>query len=364
VLAYGAYVLARESKAPLSTLRQMFELREQAHSGLALIHLGLALQRMGDENRAQTALAEGVKKGRDAGYWWGDYGSPVRDAALSYALLEHHKLKVDGKDNLVAIAAAELGKSRHTSTQEKLALFLLGRNLSTKTDNEARWTVELADPQRRETLTASGPVFRSLAVATLQGGLRLKNTHKAKLYVQLNMSGNPAKMPANRSDAIALSRELFEADGTPLRSRALRVGESVIVRINVDARIGLNTGMVVDKIPAGLEIENLNLSQGEGMGSTTIGGVNPADAMQDARIQHVEFRDDRFVVAARLQGTLRLYYRARVVTPGKFVFPPTYAEDMYRPDVYGLAVSDATLTVTDARQAKEEASTAALTAQP
>jgi hypothetical protein len=37
---------------------------------------------------------------------------------------------------------------------------------------------------------------------------------------------------------------------------------------------------------------------------------------------------------------------------------------MYRPDVYGLAVSDATLTVTDARQAKEEASTAALTAQP
>jgi uncharacterized protein YfaS (alpha-2-macroglobulin family) len=178
------------------------------------------------------------------------------------------------------------------------------------------------------------------------------------------MSGNPAKMPANRSDAIALSRELFEADGTPLRSRALRVGESVIVRINVDARIGLNTGMVVDKIPAGLEIENLNLSQGEGMGSTTIGGVNPADAMQDARIQHVEFRDDRFVVAARLQGTLRLYYRARVVTPGKFVFPPTYAEDMYRPDVYGLAVSDATLTVTDARQAKEEASTAALTAQP
>jgi len=40
VLAYGAYVLARETKAPLSTLRQMFELREQAHSGLALVPLG------------------------------------------------------------------------------------------------------------------------------------------------------------------------------------------------------------------------------------------------------------------------------------------------------------------------------------
>jgi uncharacterized protein YfaS (alpha-2-macroglobulin family) len=72
--------------------------------------------------------------------------------------------------------------------------------------------------------------------------------------------------------------------------------------------------------------------------------------MQDPRIQHVEFRDDRFVVAARLHGRISLFYRARVVTPGKFVFPPVYAEDMYRPDVYGLTTGDATLTVTDGKE--------------
>ena len=64
----------------------------------------------------------------------------------------------------------------------------------------------------------------------MQGGIRIKNTHKEKLYLQLSLSGNPTKMPANRDDAIALSRDLFEADGKPMKSRALKVGESVIVK--------------------------------------------------------------------------------------------------------------------------------------
>jgi uncharacterized protein YfaS (alpha-2-macroglobulin family) len=67
VLAYGAYVLARESKAPLATLRQLYELRAQAHSGLALVQLGIALKLMGDDARATTAIAEGIAKPRDGG---------------------------------------------------------------------------------------------------------------------------------------------------------------------------------------------------------------------------------------------------------------------------------------------------------
>ena len=349
VLAYGAYVLARESKAPLSTLRQLFELREQAHSGLALVHLGLALKLMGDEGRANTALAEGVKKSRDTGYWWGDYGSPLRDAALSYALLDRHKIAVEGKENLVAIAASELDKNRYTSTQEKLSLFLLGRNFVQAGQGAESWSAELSE-RETESLKASGSLIRPLVADQLATGVRIKNTHKEPLYLQLGVSGYPARMPANRDDAIALTRDLFEADGKPMKPRALKVGESVIVRINVDARRWVTTGMVVDRIPAGLEIENLNIVQGEGMGSVTIDNLNPAQAMQDKRIQHVEFRDDRFVVAARLQGKLSLFYRARVVTPGKFVFPPLYAEDMYRPDVYGLATGEATLTVVDGKE--------------
>jgi hypothetical protein len=48
---------------------------------------------------------------------------------------------------------------------------------------------------------------------------------------------------------------------------------------------------------------------------------------------------------------LNLFYRARVVTPGKFVQPALYAEDMYRPEIYGLSGGGEFLTVVDANAA-------------
>lgn len=50
--------------------------------------------------------------------------------------LMRHKLKIEGQENLVAVAAAELGKNHYTRTQEKLALFLFGRNFTKTTDGE------------------------------------------------------------------------------------------------------------------------------------------------------------------------------------------------------------------------------------
>ena len=74
------------------------------------------------------------------------------------------------------------------------------------------------------------------------------------------------------------------------------------------------------------------------------------EAMQDIRIKHREFRDDRFVVAARLEGENHFFYRVRVVTPGKFVVPPTYVEDMYQPMVYGLAGGGEVMTIGDGKE--------------
>ena len=91
------------------------------------------------------------------------------------------------------------------------------------------------------------------------------------------------------------------------------------------------------------------------MGAVKMGDANPAEAMNDARIQHTEFRDDRFVAAVKLNSgqKLTLFYRARVVTPGSFIVPPLYAEDMYRPSIFGLSGGGNTLTVSDApRQRK------------
>jgi hypothetical protein len=56
VLAHGAYVLAKSRKAPLATLRVLYDLRAQSQSGLALVHLGIALNLMGDSTRGNAPL--------------------------------------------------------------------------------------------------------------------------------------------------------------------------------------------------------------------------------------------------------------------------------------------------------------------
>jgi len=117
---------------------------------------------------------------------------------------------------------------------------------------------------------------------------------------------------------------------------------------------------VVDRIPAGLEIENLNIVQGEGAPALKIANVDVNAASADKRVKHREFRDDRFVAAVNLDGNpVNLFYRARVVTPGRYTVPPLYAEDMYRPDIYGIAGGNETMTVIDVKAPGRSAETAA-----
>jgi uncharacterized protein YfaS (alpha-2-macroglobulin family) len=352
VLSWGAYVLARESKAPLSTLRQMYDARSHAHSGLPLIQLGIALKLMGDDARGDTAIAEGLGKPRLEGYWWGDYGSNVRDAALSYMLLERHKLKPKGMDNLVGVIAAEMDKQRYYSTQEQMALFLVGRSFTASSGGE--WAGLIQSRGKSEEIATKGSLFRELGAEEVAGGIKLTNKHQERLYVELALTGFPVKPLPERKDPIVLTRKLYNADGTPLGERPLKVGETILVKISARSHASIPTGLIVDKVPAGIEIENLNIVQGEQMGMVRVDNINPAEAMMDNRIRHVEFRDDRFVAAVRLDWyrELNLFYRARVVTPGRFVVPPTYAEDMYRPEVFGVTARGDALTVVEAKAAR------------
>ncbi len=349
VLAYGAYVLARHGQAPLATLRQLHESQAAAYSGLALVHVGLALKLMGDETRAQSAIEAGLKKprGGPAYAWWGDYGSNLRDWALIYVLLDKHQLNPPGRENLVAQVAGELSGNRYLSTQEKLALFLLGRQFAA-TPGKA-WSASLQSTGKPLAIGDSGAHYQTLSADEVTGGVKLRNAHSERLYAELNLSGQAAKTPVDRRDAFDLKRDWFTADGKPLGHRPLRVGETAIVRVEVKTNGRYTNGLVVDAIPAGVEIENAHLVQGE-QAALSIDGTDIRQAMQNSAIRHVEYRDDRFVVAARLNGKMQFFYRVRVVTPGHFVLPPTYAEDMYQPQINGLAGGGGTLTVSDGKE--------------
>ncbi|MCL7679938.1 hypothetical protein M8369_38995, partial [Klebsiella pneumoniae] len=89
-------VLARQQKAPLGALRDLWEHRAQAGGGLPLVQLGVALKLMGDAPRSKAALDLGLKTERPHNdVWIGDYGSDLRDDALKLSLLQEYNLQAD-----------------------------------------------------------------------------------------------------------------------------------------------------------------------------------------------------------------------------------------------------------------------------
>ena len=356
-MAHVGYMLARDQKAPLATLRYLHDqVRDRARSPLPLVHLGLALKLMGDEKRAQEALADAMKRhygieSKRFAYGWewlGDYGSNARDLAMSYALLARHGVKIEGRENLLANLVNVLGPRYYYSTQERLAMYLAARAAGGETN--AEWTALLKQGDIPLALASKSTEMRSFDASILSKGVTLTNPGKSSIFVELEGSGYPVKAPVPRNDVIELRRDWYEANGSPLGNRALKVGDVLIVRVQARAHLRMEDAMIVDRVPAGFEIENFNISQGVKADEMKIGDLNVAQALADDRIKHREYRDDRYVAAARLdQQPLNVLYMVRVVSPGTFVVPAPFAEDMYRPELRGVGVTGPNIVVTDPR---------------
>ena len=345
--AYAAYVLARVGRAPLGTLRTLYDnQRKKARSGLPLVHLGLALKLQGDTRRSQAALLEGVGKTRNEKRYLGDYGSDVRDTGMILALLGRHGIDIEGGDDLIFRLGNELANRRYLSTQERLAVFLAAETLGERTGKS--WSAILKIGEDSGRTLVQGRYRSILAYEALEKTVILEAETDFPLYAETEVSGYPVDPPKPQSDKISISRSLYDPKGNPVGRRALSVGELLIVHLRLEGTENIENALVVDLLPAGMETENLNLTQGETLNDMTVSGVSPAQAMSSQNIKHQEFRDDRYVAALRLPRSraAHLFYMVRVVSPGVFTAPPPYVEDMYRPEIRGVGESAGRVTVT------------------
>ncbi|MDX1252915.1 MAG: alpha-2-macroglobulin family protein [Gammaproteobacteria bacterium] len=343
---YAGYVLARVGRAPLGALRTLYDSeRSKAKSGLPLVHLGLALRMQGDIPRGEQAIEQAFELKRDNYFYWGDYGSPGRDIALMYALLARHDV-ADKKREALLLSLRDTLKNRpYLSTQERFAIFLAAQAMGLTTGQPWRGMLKIA--KNAEQVGERPTLRRRISPEQIKMGVELRSDNDANIYVETEVQGYPRLAPAAQSKDIKIERKLFTMSGTPAGNRALRVGELLVVNLHIQSKEDIEDGLVVDLAPAGLEVENLNLTQGETLRSLKINGINLADAMQSEAIRHQEFRDDRYVAALRLSEgeTANLFYLVRVVSPGEFVVPPPYVEDMYRPHIRAVGVTSATLRV-------------------
>jgi len=97
---------------------------------------------------------------------------------------------------------------------------------------------------------------------------------------------------------------------------------------------------LVDPLPAGLEIVNPLLAVSNVAPSTL---ARPTyNNWQYQWYQHQNLRDERAEAFTSFlwDGVYEYSYIARATTVGAFITPPTKAEEMYSPEVFGRSGSD------------------------
>ena len=326
-LAYGLYVLARNGAAPIGDLRYLADTKlNNLATPIAKAQLAAALALVGDRNRAERvygAAADSLAPKPQFEFGRADYGSQLRDAAALVSLASDGNAPRATLTQAVERVEAARGLTPYTSTQENSWLVLAARAL-------AKESVSI-DVNGQPVKTA---LYRSYNAADLDGKpLKITNTGDAPLQVVVSVSGSPVTPEPAASNGFKIERSYFTLAGKPADiSKATQNERFAAVLTITEAQPVYGRILVSDYLPAGLEIDNPAL--------VSSGDSNRLEWVEEGvAAEHTEFRDDRFTAAINRasdsKSVFTVAYVVRAVSPGKYVLPQAYVEDMYNPSRYG-----------------------------
>lgn len=342
VQAYAALVLAQQQKAPLGALRALYNKKDQASGGLSLVQLGIALKLMGDEPRSLQAINEGLAKLERKEEAVEDYGSDIRDRAKIFTLLSDNHLLPQEQDKLLLAISQRLNGRKWLSTQENNALFMVAKTLNEATGTG--WQVAM----NGNTLGGKGPMTIPIEAEQLKQGVQWQSHASSPVYARADVVGYPVAVPAAHHNVLEISRRYLDLNGKDVSLANLKSGDLILVSLKIWAKQRVPDALVVDMLPAGLELENQNLMSSSASLQESAADVQELMGdMQQANVRHIEFRDDRFVAAVDVDGyrPVTLLYLARAVTPGHYRLPPPQVESMYVPEWRAQGTTPGSLTV-------------------
>ncbi|WP_441241896.1 alpha-2-macroglobulin family protein [Tardiphaga sp. 768_D3_N2_1] len=328
-LAYGLYVLAKNGTAPIGDLRYLADTKlKNLATPIAKSQLAAALALVGDRARAERVYAAAVESlapkpiiefGRV------DYGSALRDAAALVSLASEGNAPRATLTQAVQRVEAARGLTPFTSTQENAWLVLASRALAKEANTLA------LDVNGSPVKTA---LYRSYKAAEMAGQpIKITNTGDTPVQAVVSVSGSPITPEPAASNGFKIERNYFTLDGKPADvSKAKQNDRFAVVLKITEAKPEYGHIMVADYLPAGFEIDNPHL--------VSSGDSGTLDWIEDGEEpENTEFRDDRFTAAIDRKSddkaVFTVAYIVRAVSPGKYVLPQAYVEDMYNPSRYG-----------------------------
>ena len=162
---------------------------------------------------------------------------------------------------------------------------------------------------------------------------KVTNTGAGPLQAVVSVTGAPITPEPAAEKGFKIERLYYTLDGDPADPTKAKQNQRFAVVLKItEPQPQYGRLIVADYLPAGFEIDNPRLVSSGNTG--TLSWI--ADAQEPT---YSEFRDDRFSAAfERKAGDPVMFtvaYVVRAVSPGRYVLPQAYIEDMYRPDRFG-----------------------------
>jgi uncharacterized protein YfaS (alpha-2-macroglobulin family) len=324
-IAYALYVLARNGRASMGDLRYYLDAKLQNFATpLAKAQLAAGLALYGEDERAATgfsAALDALDRTASSTYRE-DFGSKLRDAAGVTDYVVTASVSEQLNTRAVSELASVDSSARSRSTQD-MAWLLLAANALNESAEEARLSVDGVETPGRLAWTLGFDELKS-------GQVDVRNAGEKPTEVLMSIAGQPlSPEPAGGKD-YAVERTLYDLDGNVIDPSAVPVNTRIAVVLTVRP-LSDQPGrlMVVDRLPAGLSIDNPRLVR-----SGDLGGLSFLSTIDQP--DYSAFYSDRFEVSVDESNwgnrELTFAYLARAATPGTFTHPPASVEDMYRSD--------------------------------
>jgi uncharacterized protein YfaS (alpha-2-macroglobulin family) len=328
-LAYAAYVLARNGRPVMGDLRYLADNKlGDFATPLAKGQIGAALALLGDRTRSRTAFSAALaslQTARDDGISRPDYGTRLRDGAGLLTLIAEANGERSDIQRAAQMLDASRAATRHTSTQENLWMVLAAQALARDAEG---LTLSVDGVERK------GALYRTIRADALEGKpVIIANPGPNAARATVTVSGVPTTPEPAIDQGFSIERGLYTMKGQLADPRALRQNERYVVVLKLrEPAMRYGRLLVVDPLPAGLEIENASITDG-----ASLEGLNWF--RQEVEPVNLEARDDRYVAAFTREGNqpaaFSVAYTVRAVSPGRYVHPAAFIEDMYKPDRFG-----------------------------
>ena len=329
-LAYAFYVLARNSAAPVGDLRYIADVKLGGiTTPIGKAQIATALAMLGDKTRAdqvyRAALNALPPKPTLATFGREDFGSVLRDSAALVTLASEGGAPQRTIDTAVARVDAARAQLNATSTQEDAWLVLAARALEKQVS-----ALKLAVNGTAH----KGALYRSFSAAALgDKPVTVSNKGDGTLQAVVSVSGSPVTPEPAAEHGFKIERSYFTLEGKPADPAHAKQNERFVVVLKVtEPEPQFGRVILADYLPAGFEIDNPHLVSSGDTG--TLAWITDA-----AQPVHTAFRDDRFTAAfdrnTKSKPVFSVAYVVRAVSPGNYVLPQAFVEDMYRPERFG-----------------------------